>query len=119
MDLDGLLFLLDEIEDEERVSIATKCFTKYQFPKPWNTKHVGFKNHGEFTQAPSTSTLIATSEQNPNACIFYSGIHESGYCFKARKMSSEERQKAVQNSRSCFLCLDRGHVIAKCREKNM
>ncbi|GBM65674.1 hypothetical protein AVEN_217662-1 [Araneus ventricosus] len=33
-------------------------------------------------------------------------------------MSSEERQKAVQNSRSCFLCLDRRHLIAKCRGKN-
>ncbi|GBM85859.1 hypothetical protein AVEN_192597-1 [Araneus ventricosus] len=67
MDLDGLLlFLLDEIEGEERVSIATKCFTKYQSPKPWNTKHVGFKNRGEFTQTSTASTLIATSEQNPN-----------------------------------------------------
>ncbi|GBM42541.1 hypothetical protein AVEN_3347-1 [Araneus ventricosus] len=118
MDLDGLLlFLLDEIEGEERVSIATKCFTKYQSSKPWNTKHVGFKNRVEFTEAPSASTLIATSEKNPNACIFCSGIHESGDCFKARKMSSEERQKAVQNSRSCFLCLEKGHVIAKCRRK--
>ncbi|GBM13243.1 hypothetical protein AVEN_61738-1, partial [Araneus ventricosus] len=118
MDLDGLLsFLLDEIEGEERVSIATKCFTKYQSPKPWNTKHVGFKNREEFAQAPSASTLIATYEKNPNACIFCSGIHESGDCFKARKMSTEERQKAVQNSRSCFLCLEKGHVIAKCRRK--
>ncbi|GBN14932.1 hypothetical protein AVEN_249823-1 [Araneus ventricosus] len=32
-------------------------------------------------------------------------------------MSTEERQKAVQNSRSCFLCLEKGHVIAKCRRK--
>ncbi|GBN70483.1 hypothetical protein AVEN_93934-1 [Araneus ventricosus] len=118
MDLDGLpLFLLDEIEGEERVSIAIKCFTKYQSLKPWNTKHVGFKTRGEFTEAPSASTLIATSEKNPNACIFCSGIHESGDCFKARKMSSEKRQKAVQNSRSCFLCLEKGHVIAKCRRK--
>ncbi|GBM20292.1 hypothetical protein AVEN_195855-1 [Araneus ventricosus] len=118
MDLDGLLsFLLDEIEGEERVYIATKCFTKNQSPKPWNTKHVGFKNRVEFTEAPSASTLIATSEKNPNVCIFCSGIHESGDCFKARKMSSEERQKAVQNSRSCFLCLEKEHVIAKCRRK--
>ncbi|GBM36320.1 hypothetical protein AVEN_163254-1 [Araneus ventricosus] len=118
MDLDDLLsFLLDEIEGEERVSIATKCFTKYQSPKPWNTKHVGFKNREEFTQAPSASTLIATYEKNPNACIFCSLIHESGDCFKARKMSTEERQKAVQNSRSCFLCLEKGHVIAKCKRK--
>ncbi|GBN97519.1 hypothetical protein AVEN_11708-1 [Araneus ventricosus] len=64
MDLDGLLsFLLDEIEGEERVSIATKCFTKYQSPKLWNTKHVGFKNRGEFTQTPSVSTLMATSSK--------------------------------------------------------
>ncbi|GBN78708.1 hypothetical protein AVEN_215149-1 [Araneus ventricosus] len=118
MDLDGLLlFLLHEIEGEERVSITTKCFTKYQSPKPWNTKHVSFKNHVEFTEATSASTLIATSEKNPNACIFCSGIHESGDCIKARKMSTEERQKAVQNSRSCFLCLEKGHVIAKCRRK--
>ncbi|GBO46086.1 hypothetical protein AVEN_155316-1 [Araneus ventricosus] len=32
-------------------------------------------------------------------------------------MPSEERQKAVQNSRSCYLCLEKGHVIAKCRRK--
>ncbi|GBL99068.1 hypothetical protein AVEN_227565-1 [Araneus ventricosus] len=103
MDLDGLLlFLLDEIEGEERVSIATKCFTKYQSPKPWNTKHVGFKNRGEFTQTPSASTLIATSEQNPNACIFCSGIHESGDCYKARKMSSEERQKVFRTVAVAF-----------------
>ncbi|XP_035227506.1 uncharacterized protein LOC118199704 [Stegodyphus dumicola] len=32
-------------------------------------------------------------------------------------MTSEERQKAVLNSRSCFLCLDRKHVIAKCKKR--
>ncbi|GBN46263.1 hypothetical protein AVEN_132177-1 [Araneus ventricosus] len=102
IDLDGLLlFLLAEIEGEERVSIATKCFTKYQPPKPWSTKHVGFKNRGEFTQNLYASTLIAKSKKKPNACIFCSGIHESSDCFKVRKMSSEERQKAVQNRR-CF-----------------
>ncbi|GBN24772.1 hypothetical protein AVEN_11505-1 [Araneus ventricosus] len=112
-----LLFLLDEIEGEERVSIASKCFTEYPSPKPWNTKHVGFKNREEFTQVPSASILIAASEKNPNACIFCSGIHKSGDCFKARKMSSEERQTAFQNSRSYFLCLEKGHVIAKCGGK--
>ncbi|XP_035205512.1 uncharacterized protein LOC118180543 [Stegodyphus dumicola] len=118
MDLDGLLsFLLDEIEGEERVSIATQCFTKYQTPKPGNAKHFGFKNRGEFSKTPSASTLIATSEQNSTGCIFCAGNHASGDCFKARKMTSEERQKAVLNSRSCFLCLDRKHVIAKCKKR--
>ncbi|CAL1266110.1 unnamed protein product [Larinioides sclopetarius] len=78
MDLDGLLlFLIDEIEGEERVSIATNCFTKYPSPKPGNAKHFGFKNRREFPQAPSASTLIATSEQNSISCIFCAGIHES------------------------------------------
>ncbi|XP_035226387.1 uncharacterized protein LOC118198745 [Stegodyphus dumicola] len=118
MDLDGLLsFLLDEIEGEERVSIATQCFTKYQTPKPGNAKHFGFKNRGEFSKTPSASTLIATSEQNSTGCIFCAGNHASGDCVKARKMTSEERQKAVLNSRSCFLCLDRKHVIAKCKKR--
>ncbi|GFT59169.1 uncharacterized protein NPIL_594081 [Nephila pilipes] len=92
MDLDGLLsFLLDEIEDEERVPIATQCFTKYQTPTPGNAKHFGLKNSGEFSKTPSASTLIATSEQNSAACIFCSGNHAFGDCFKARQMSSEER----------------------------
>ncbi|XP_035219774.1 uncharacterized protein LOC118192859 [Stegodyphus dumicola] len=81
MDLDGLLsFLLDEIEGEERVSIATQCFTKYQTPKPGNAKHFGFKNRGEFSKTPSASTLIATSEQNSTGCIFCAGNHASGDC---------------------------------------
>ncbi|GBN74254.1 hypothetical protein AVEN_148711-1 [Araneus ventricosus] len=108
MDLDGLLsFLLDEIEGEERVSIATKSFTKYQSPKPWNTKHVGFKNREEFAQAPSASTLIATYEKNPNACIFCSGIHESGDCFKARKMSSEKAKSCSEQSQLLFMLRER------------
>ncbi|GFU38780.1 uncharacterized protein NPIL_552651 [Nephila pilipes] len=98
MDLDGLLsFFLDEIEGEERVSIATQCFTKYQTPNPGNAKHFDFKKHGEFSKIPSASTLIATSEQNSTACTFCDGNHASGDCFKARNISSEERQKAVLN----------------------
>ncbi|GBN83113.1 hypothetical protein AVEN_91017-1 [Araneus ventricosus] len=112
----GLLALVLLKNSQQKFSLR-KLYDNLESSAPCNTKHVGFKNRVEFKEAPTASTLIAISEKNPNACIFCSGIHEFGECFKARKMSSEEKQKAVQNSRSCFLCLEKGHVIAKCRRK--
>lgn len=49
------------------------------------------------------------------ACVFCPGSHPSDACFKAQKMSIEEKQDIANRKGCCFVCLKTGHVKRRCR----
>lgn len=72
MDIDSLqLFLLDEIEGEESVSIASLFFNRSKYSKLFTARRTNFRNSVHSLQTPSGSALIITSKDKQNSCIFF------------------------------------------------
>ncbi|KAF2886475.1 hypothetical protein ILUMI_19697 [Ignelater luminosus] len=65
------------------------------------------------TGSPITAACLVNA--NVVKCIFCAGMHESEACFKAQKMSLDERKNILVEKKTCFRCLKVGDQSRKCR----
>jgi len=96
--LDFLMkFLKKEVENEERIALATS-----------------FTNHKrEDRVTPTSSALLNTKSKN---CVFCKRDgHLSEECKEALKLLPLERKKILSEKGRCHLCLKFGHIASKCR----
>ncbi|KAJ8941034.1 hypothetical protein NQ318_015510 [Aromia moschata] len=101
-----MAFLKHEVENEQRITLASEGFglsERKVHAKP-STKKQG--------DIPTATGLI---NHEVSGCIFCSSPHDSNLCFKAQKMSLEQKRNALSGKKACFRCLKPGHQSKKCR----
>jgi len=72
------------------------------------------------SESVSTATGLVSStghqEQSlSRVCLFCEKKHESSDCYKAAKMSLEEKSKIVREKKGCYVCLKVGHFSRNCK----
>ena len=112
--LDNLMsFLKKEVESEERITMAIQGFSlgnNIRGMKPQRIQSSSFNKN----VVPTTAGLV-NCKPSKMACVFCSGSHPSDPCFKAQKMSIEEKWDIANRKGCCFACLKTGHVKRRCR----
>ncbi|KAG5873826.1 hypothetical protein JTB14_027376 [Gonioctena quinquepunctata] len=62
----------------------------------------------------TTAGLINCDVAN---CVCCWGIHDSEGCFKAQKLSSDQKKNTLSEKKACFRCLKTGHMSRRCRSR--
>lgn len=107
--LKGLMqFLRGEVENEQRISLAAESF--------------GFgdritRNDKGRSDKVSTYTVAELINCDNKKCIFCEGNHDCKNCFKAQKMTIDQKRDELSKNKACFRCLKRGHSSKKCYSK--
>lgn len=64
---------------------------------------------------PTAMVLFTAQEANQKSNgIFCSALHNSLECFKARKMTYQEKLKCMRDLKCCYLFLKRSHMSKQC-----
>ena len=112
--LDSLMsFLKNEVEGEERITMAIQGFsfgTNVRSTKPPKMEPTNLNK----SVVPTTADLV-NCKHSKLACVFCEGSHSSDTCFKAQKMSIEEKRDLANRKKCCFACLKIGHIQRRCR----
>jgi len=115
-ELDFLMrFLKTEIDNEEQRNLARAGFG---LDSKGNSKTQRKRDFAQTEEVATAAGLFSgtASPSRPN-CIFCDKGHASQDCYKAQKMTVEERKSAVQKKGACFTCLKTGHTAKskKCK----
>jgi hypothetical protein len=110
-ELDYLMqFLNKEVERELQRSFAKSGFEVQPERKKRETERV----HVDWDDDMPTSAGLYSGQEV--GCIFCGkSNHTSQDCYKAMEMSLEERKSKIKNTRSCFVCLRKGHPAKNCK----
>ncbi|KAJ8914530.1 hypothetical protein NQ315_002803 [Exocentrus adspersus] len=104
-------FLQLEVENEQRINLVEEGFGQNSYNKlrSRDNKKQQANNKSEYTAAGLVNTDVGK-------CIFCEGITRPSFkCFKARKLSIEERKRLIKDHKACFRCLKVGLVLKNCR----
>lgn len=94
-------FLKREVENEERISLASSFETKH------SKREVEIKR-----TIPSAAGLL--NQNQMIRCSFCKQQHISRECDLAKKMTLQERKKKLGQNGCCYRCLKYGHLAKKC-----
>jgi len=112
--LDSLMsFLKKEVESEERITVAIQGFSLGNNIRGMKLQRMESSSYTK-NVVPTTAGLV-NCKPSKMACVFCSGSHPSDPCFKAQKMSIEEKRDIANRKGCCFACLKTGHVKRRCR----
>ena len=112
--LDSLMsFLKNEVEGEERITMAIQGFSFENNVRGTKPQKMEASSHNK-NDVPTTAALV-NCRSSKLACVLCEGSHYSDPCFKAQKMSIEEKHDIANNKKCCFACLKVGHVKRSCR----
>lgn len=115
-----MLFLKNEVENEQHISLAVEGFglgpNKFNRDIAKNNKYVN-NNKNVRTSSIPTATGLANNTSEPRCVFCNHNSHESAKCFKAQKLSNEQKRKTLGDVGACFRCLKAGHISRKCRSK--
>ncbi|KAJ8918883.1 hypothetical protein NQ315_011175, partial [Exocentrus adspersus] len=105
-------FLRNEVENEQRIVLAEEGFglSSVKTTSSGDTSKIKKQARGQ-TMATATDLINCESSK----CVFCEGLHKSDTCFKARKLSLEEKKKVLTEKNACFRCLNLYHQAKKCR----
>ncbi|XP_050517597.1 uncharacterized protein LOC126892168 [Diabrotica virgifera virgifera] len=109
-------FLKNEVDNEQHVSLAIEGFG-VSGTKSGNSKRNGPKKRmpeEEEPQFPSAMGLVNSHSTN-HRCVFCENAHESSQCFKAQKLTYDQRVNILTEKGACFRCLKIGHQSRRCR----
>lgn len=69
-------------------------------------------------ETPTNAGLLSQGVKEKRSCIFCDkSNHSSSKCFKAGRMSPEEKQVKVKEKKACYICLAQGHRASSCEVK--
>ncbi|KAJ8977557.1 hypothetical protein NQ317_019132 [Molorchus minor] len=113
-----MLFLKNEVENEQHISLAVEGFglgpNKYNREIVKNNKYVNNTKNARPSSMP-TATGLANNTSEPRCVFCNNNSHESAKCFKAQRLSVEQKRKTLGDLGACFRCLKIGHISRKCR----
>lgn len=112
-----MLFLNQEVENEQRVTLATEGFglnesmssLKLNSSRPFKNKSVSKESSKEL---PTAAGLV---NAEASRCVFCEGTHDSDSCFKAQKMGFTQKKEVLFKKSACYRCLKKGHSAKRCR----
>lgn len=112
--LDDLMtFLRTEVEGEERINIAVSGFGLGSDSRKTSKKKYYVESEENIPSA--VGLLNNSSTTKLMCCVFCDGNHFSASCFKAKKMSLEDKHNLLSNKKCCFLCFKFGHISRRCK----
>nr|XP_023022263.1 uncharacterized protein LOC111510575 [Leptinotarsa decemlineata] len=109
-------FLKTEVENEQRITLASEGFRlvgqgnssanlSRTVSNPSAKKNVS-------SPVPTAANLVSFNSN----CAFCGGSNHIGeHCFKAQKMSLEQKKRILISNKICFRCLKAGHTSKRCR----
>ena len=101
------------MESEERITIAIQGFCLGNNIRSMRLQKMESSSSNK-NVVPTTAGLV-NCKPRKMACVFCSGAHSSDACFKAQKMSMEEKRDIANRKGCCFACFKTGHIKRKCR----
>lgn len=115
--LKGLMkFLRNEVEQEQKVHLATEGFginaTGRISANDPEKKNKTYKSGLADLPLATASGLVNCEAMK---CIFCHGNHDNTNCFKAQKLSMEQKRNILFEKHACFRCLKTGHSAKRCR----
>lgn len=111
-----MLFLKQEVENEQRISLAAEGFGLGSGMRSSGGDNAGQRRGKDrLHNEPTALGLVNAEVGRINRCLFCSGTHLSEACFKAQKMSLEQRKEVAAKYKACFRCLKIGHQSRQCR----
>jgi len=113
-----LLFLRNEVEGEQRISLAKTGFKLIELGTKKESRKD--KKYQDERSVPTANDLFSghnkvTSHNEKNSCIFCEKNHESRDCFVAQKMSLNQKNDEIKKKNGCFFCLKVGHRAKQCK----
>jgi len=112
--LDSLMsFLKNEVENEERITMAIQGLGFGNNIRGTKPQKMEASSHNK--NVVSTTADLVNCRPSKLACVFCERSHYSDACFKAQKMSIEEKRDIAHKKKCCFACLKVGHVKRRCR----
>ena len=100
--LDSLMSLLkNEVESKERITMAIQGFSFGNNVRGTKPQKMEASSHNNVV--PTTADLV-NCRPSKMACLFCEGSHHSDVCFKAQKMSIEEKWD-IANKKKMLLCM--------------
>ncbi|OXA41549.1 uncharacterized protein LOC110860058 [Folsomia candida] len=110
-------FCETEVRSEQQINLARDGFGVNVLPDKLSKKGQRDPKKLGGSESPATAAALFTSDKS-NSCIFCDKTgHNSPECYKARKMSMDEKNEKIKEQRACFKCLKRNHVASKCKGK--
>jgi hypothetical protein len=106
-----LLFLKNEVEGEERISLAQNGF------HPQERFRGKLKMKSSDIDGPSTASDLFSGEvkKKQSTCVFCKKPHDSKDCYRARRMTLSEKKDSLKREGACFLCFRLGHRSHSCK----
>ena len=110
-------FIRREVQAEEKRKLVQSGFeiTSTTKEKKREERIRGYEKNGQSRYGPTAAGLFSGKAKE---CIFCEKPnHNSQECFRAQKMSFDEKQAKIKSSRACFICFRRGHNSKVCRDQ--
>lgn len=107
-----LSFLRNEVEGEERISLAKAGFKLTE----GSVRKVKKKPSTEGSVATASGLFSGGRKVGKQlCCIFCEKPHESRECFQAPKLPLSDKQEVLKRKKCCFTCLKTGHHSKECK----
>ncbi|KAJ8980827.1 hypothetical protein NQ317_018407 [Molorchus minor] len=108
-------FLKNEVDNEQHVNLAVEGFDlSNRRNKDFGRGEDKSKRNKEDSPKLYTATGLINSAAT-NKCLFCQHLHESASCFKAQKLSYDQKKGYFDGKGACFRCLKIGHQSRLCR----
>lgn len=113
-----MLFLRNEVENEQRIALAVEGFglsDNRSSAKPGlrgDNSSFGTRNSPRKFEGTTAMGLV---NAEGCSCLFCGGTHGSEACFKAQRMTYAQKRELLSKAGACFKCLKVGHNSKRCR----
>ncbi|XP_072403151.1 uncharacterized protein [Diabrotica undecimpunctata] len=105
-------FLKKEVDNEQHISLAVEGF---DLPSAANRDVKRPSQKSRITQENFSTAMGLINSEVTTKCLFCQNSHDSTGCFKAQKLTYEQKRNILAQKGACFRCLKIGHQARKCR----
>ncbi|OXA63406.1 Junctophilin-3 [Folsomia candida] len=106
-------FIKNEVQGQQQIALAQTGFQSSSSGKDGKNKR---HRKSEDEEYPVTAAALVAGDVKKIRCVFCGkNNHQSQDCFRAKKMSHEDKLAKVKGANVCFRCLRPGHIFRKCK----
>ncbi|XP_072398338.1 uncharacterized protein [Diabrotica undecimpunctata] len=105
-------FFKKEVDNEQHISLAVEGF---DLPSAANRDVKRPSHKSRIPQENFSTAMGLINSEVTTKCLFCQNSHDSTGCFKAQKLTYEQKRNILAQKGACFRCLKIGHQARKCR----